>query len=226
MSEFANISMNVNPSCAWVYADVQKIDDGEGTSSCEATNQISFCYTAYKACKRSEITREWIKTEFENHMISSNELVKMEDALEGISNYSLHSGLKVADLIATTPVDTIESWAMDNMPKMLRMVGDLANRVKALSIKESRYDLDEYGTASWTDFKNACESATPTCSDEMIEGDWCDTFLRCDANKIADGARDLSCLSAACLFDGGDCTVKSAHFGVKSCLIVPARINK
>ena len=68
MSEFANLSMTVNPSCAWLYADVQKYADydDDTVSSCEKTKQISFCYTTMKACDRSERTRAWIKKEFEN----------------------------------------------------------------------------------------------------------------------------------------------------------------
>ena len=212
MSEFANLSMTVNPSCAWLYADVQKYADydDDTVSSCEETKQISFCYTTMKACDRSERTRAWIKKEFENFIIASTELVHLT-TLEQISNSTLVSGFTVAELIASTPIDSIESWAMDNMPKQLRMMGDLANRVKALSIKESRFDLSEYGTTSWTDFESACEAATPTCSEEMIEQDLCDTSLRCDADNVADGICNRACLSAACFFDGGDCNYKILH---------------
>lgn len=212
MSEFANLSMTVNPSCAWLYADVQKYADydDDTVSSCEKTKQISFCYTTMKACDRSERTRAWIKKEFENFIIASTELVHLT-TLEQISNSTLVSGFTVAELIASTPIDSIESWAMDNMPKQLRMMGDLANRVKALSIKESRFDLSVYGTTSWTDFESACEAATPTCSEEMIEQDLCDTSLRCNADNVADGICNRACLSAACFFDGGDCNYKILH---------------
>jgi hypothetical protein len=212
MTEFANISMTVNPSCAWLVADVLNLVDydDDTKSSCEETGQISFCYTTLKACERSQITRAWIKKEFDSFIISSTELVKL-DALEQIANSTLDSGFTVAELIATTPIDTIESWAMDNMPKLLRLTGDLANRVKALSIKESRYDRDVHGTNSWSDFETACEAATPTCSDEMIEENICDTSLRCDADNIADGVCNRACLSPACFFDGGDCNYKNLH---------------
>jgi len=137
-----------------------------------------------------------------------------EDALVYSTNSSLMGNFKVGELISASPKKTVQAWASANMPRVMKLVGDLAVRVKAHSRKINNDAV----------FDNACRAARPiVCTGDSDDYDYAydyslrnggdvalnctraDTAPTCDLSKVANGVCDRACLSPECLFDGGDC---------------------
>jgi uncharacterized short protein YbdD (DUF466 family) len=210
LSQFAVPNVTVNRACAWVEADLL----GAGNqSSCRALRLTGYCNSVRDACRQSQSTIDWIMEEFNNSVVSSATLIQ-EAPLNYTAQASFSGDFKIGELIAAGPKRTVSAWASANMPRMMKMIGDIAIRAKALTKKVD----DPTGSGP---FNSACVLAKPIICLGDSDYDY-DSALRnggrvpinctdapvtpsCDITKVADGTCDPECLSPECLFDGGDC---------------------
>ena len=202
MDTFANMTLNVNSACAWVAADLVRMNDNDASTVSACANKEGmrqYCLTVHDACERANITLEWAVNEFKSTVVSSTTM-QSRDAMVVLVNQTIESKIKVAELISASPLRTVEAWASDNVPKVIRMAGDLANRVKALSVKARRgptstpagvFALNpNMKVDNWEEFSAACAAATSNA---------------CDPEFVGDGRCDEECLVDRCFHDGGDC---------------------
>ena len=208
--DFAVPVVKINEACNWVEADLAN----KTLSSCRSLNLGGYCVTVRDACKKSAETIEWILGEFNNSVVSSTSLMH-EASLKFSTNASLMSDFKVGELISASPKQTVKAWAAANMPRIVRLLGDVAIRGKAQTQK-MRYLVDNTDDT----FAQSCAAARPivcrgssTDDDDyaLKEGDLplnCtrnDTAPSCTIDKVANGVCNPACMSPECLFDGGDC---------------------
>ena len=202
MDTFATLTLTVNPACAWVQADLARIDDDNDStvSACETKEAMThYCRTVNSACKRANTTLEWALNEFNSYVVPSVTL-NNRATLSVLVNQTVESNIRLAEIISAAPMETVEAWASDNMPKMVRMTGDLANRVKVLSVRSRRnssstpagvFSLNpNMKVDDWDEFSAACKAATSNA---------------CDPEFVGDGRCDEACLVDRCFHDGGDC---------------------
>ena len=213
--DFAVPTVEINRACEWVKADL-----AANVSSCRGLRLTGYCVTVRDACLQSESTIDWIFTEFNNSVVSSTSLMQ-EVSLNTSTQASFTGNFKVGELISSAPKKTISAWASANMPRLLKLTGDLAIRVKAQT-KKVRTLLDNTDD----DFWDQCAAARPVVCRGEKTGDLDDYFdyaIRnggavpvhctrddeapsCDIYKVADGECHPECMSPECLFDGGDCS--------------------
>ena len=215
LGSFVEVEVEVNEACDWVREDLERAedDDEETISACEKKNAMfTYCEEVNAACITANHSLEWALNEFEDYQIASPELIKSRLLLSMATDH-FESSLRLGKVINEAPLKLIMMWATANMPKLLRMNGDLANRVKALSVRSRRDFVNGDGSfrvnpdsqaPSWTEFVESCESAI---SEKCAKDDTCDHSAtdRCDAERVGDGNCDEACLSAPCFYDGGDC---------------------
>ena len=215
LQAFAVPTVEVNRACEWVKADL-----AADISSCRALRLTGYCVTVRDACLQSDATIDWIINEFNSSVVSSISLVQ-ETSLNISAQASFTGNFKIGELIASAPKKTISAWASANMPRLLKLNGDLAIRVKAQT-KKVRFMLD----ATDDDFWQTCAAARPViCKGRFGEDyeDYEDYAIKnggavpvnctrddaapsCDIYKVADGECHKECMSPECLFDGGDCS--------------------
>ena len=122
-----------------------------------------------KACIQSETILAWVKKELKDKVIFSAQLMAEKSLMDTLDN--TFDGLyQIASVMSTSSLDTIESWAASNMPKVHKMLSGLIGRVRALT-KKQLHDLHDDSinsgdnnvppSAEWTAFKTACEAAQP-----------------------------------------------------------------
>ena len=210
--EFATPTVDFNAACAWVKTDLEA-----DISTCRALDLSGYCASVRDACEQSDSFISWIMDEFNNSVVSSPVLIH-DRALEYGTTASFDSNFKIGELVAAAPKVSVRAWAAANMPRIMRVIGDVTTRVKAQAKKVNYlYDEDDNG------FARACASSTPMIcrgsSDYDYDYDYAlrnggdvpvnctraDTAPSCDITKVADGTCDPGCMSPECLFDGGDC---------------------
>ena len=156
-NRFAVPNVTVNGACTWVKADL-----ASNISSCRNLQLTGYCNAVRDACLQSQSTIDWIVEEFNNSAVSSAALIQ-ETPLNTSTHASFLGDFKIGELIATGPKKTVSAWASANMPKMMKMLGDLIIRAKVLTKK-----VNEGNTASGTGpFNTACKLAVPV----ICEGD-------------------------------------------------------
>ena len=212
--EFAVPTVTINTACDWVKADL-----AAETSSCRNLRLVGYCVTVRDACLQSETTIDWIMNEFNNGVVSSTSLLQ-EVSLNTSTQASFAGNFKVGELISSAPKKTISAWASANMPRLLKMTGDLAIRAKAQT-KKVRTLIDNTDDDFWV----KCAAARPIVCRGDKSGDDYDYFdyaikdggalpvdctrddqaPSCEISKVADGECHSECMSPECLFDGGDC---------------------
>lgn len=213
IKDFAVPTVAVNRACEWVKADL-----AAKTSSCRVLGRAGYCVTVRDACLQSEATINWILEDFNNSVVSSTSLI--QEAPLNISTQASYMGnFRVGELMASGPKLTISAWASANMPRIMKMNGDIAIRVKALTKKQE--------LTSDSDFWQKCAAAKPIICygnstpgfdyydyDYTLTGGGKEPFMNCirddDAvpcsyHKVANGYCNKECMSDECLFDGGDC---------------------
>ena len=129
LQAFAVPTVEVNRACEWVKADL-----AADISSCRALRLTGYCVTVRDACLQSDATIDWIINEFNSSVVSSISLVQ-ETSLNISAQASFTGNFKIGELIASAPKKTISAWASANMPRLLKLNGDLAIRVKAQTKK-------------------------------------------------------------------------------------------
>jgi len=149
--DFAVPVVKINEACNWVEADLAN----KTLSSCRSLNLGGYCVTVRDACKKSAETIEWILGEFNNSVVSSTSLLH-EASLKFSTNASLMSDFKVGELISASPKQTVKAWAAANMPRIVRLLGDVALRGKAQTQK-MRYLVDNNDDT----FAQSCAAARP-----------------------------------------------------------------
>ena len=208
--EFATPTVDFNAACAWVKTDLEA-----DISTCRALDLSGYCASVRDACEQSDSFISWIMDEFNNSVVSSPVLIH-DRALEYGTTASFDSNFKIGELVAAAPKVSVRAWAAANMPRIMRVIGDVTTRVKAQAKKVNYlYDEDDNG------FARACASSTPMIcrgssdddddyalrngGDVPVNCTRADTAPSCDITKVADGTCDPGCMSPECLFDGGDC---------------------
>ena len=208
--EFATPTVDINAACAWVKTDLEA-----EISSCRALDLSGYCASVRDACEQSDSFISWIMDEFNNSVVSSPVLIH-DRALEYSTTASFDSNFKIGELVAAAPKVSVRAWAAANMPRIMRVIGDVTTRVKAQAKKVNYlYDNTDDG------FARACASSTPIIcrGSSDFDDDYAlqnggavpvnctraDTTPSCDITKVADGTCDPECMSPECLFDGGDC---------------------
>ena len=207
--EFATPTVDINAACAWVKTDLEA-----EISSCRALDLSGYCASVRDACEQSDSFISWIMDEFNNSVVSSPVLIH-DRALEYSTTASFDSNFKIGELVAAAPKVSVRAWAAANMPRIMRVIGDVTTRVKAQA-KKVNYLYDDTDDG----FARACASSTPIiCRGSSDFDDYAlqnggavpvnctraDTTPSCDITKVADGTCDPECMSPECLFDGGDC---------------------
>ena len=209
--EFATPTVDFNAACAWVKTDLEA-----DISTCRALDLSGYCASVRDACEQSDSFISWIMDEFNNSVVSSPVLIH-DRALEYGTTASFDSNFKIGELVAAAPKMSVRAWAAANMPRIMRVIGDVTTRVKAQAKKVNYlYDEDDNG------FARACAASTPMIcrgssaselddyalrngGDVPVNCTRADTAPSCDITKVADGTCDPGCMSPECLFDGGDC---------------------
>lgn len=208
--EFATPTVDINAACEWVKADLQA-----DISTCRELDLSGYCASVRDACEQSDSFISWIMDEFNNSIVSSPVLIH-DKALAYSTTASFESNFKIGELVAAAPKVTVRAWAAANMPRIMRVIGDVTTRVKAQAKKVNYlYDNDD------DEFARTCASSTPIiCRGSSSNDDdyalrnggaapvnctRADTTPSCDITKVADGTCDPECMSPECLFDGGDC---------------------
>ena len=208
--EFATPTVDINAACEWVKADLQA-----DISTCRELDLSGYCASVRDACEQSDSFISWIMDEFNNSIVSSPVLIH-DKALAYSTTASFESNFKIGELVAAAPKVTVKAWAAANMPRIMRVIGDVTTRVKAQAKKVNYlYDNDD------DEFARTCASSTPIiCRGSSSNDDdyalrnggaapvnctRADTTPSCDITKVADGTCDPECMSPECLFDGGDC---------------------
>ena len=177
LSRFAKVNITVTPTCEWVKADLKEGPNGIN-GACAKLGKSDLCKLVNAACAQAAISRLWIESEFNNTIIATPELIKPV-ALNTTANKTLESGIQIGKIIAAGPQKTVDRWASANMPKVLEVIGGLADRVRVLSLKQNRDDNElEASTAAgsathpdgttctfgtdcrWDDFFTDCQSAS------------------------------------------------------------------
>ena len=216
--DFATPTVDVNAACGWVKADLQA-----NVSSCRSLKLTGYCTSVRDACEQSDAFVTWIRDEFNNSVVSSTSLLQ-EKALSYSTTASFESNFKIGELVAGAPKTTVKAWAAANMPRIMRVLGDLATRVKAQTKKNNYAD-----NPAGDEFAERCAASTPIiCNgsfDEVNQTDYdyalnndgnvpvnctrADTTPSCNITMLADGSCNPECMSPECLFDGGDCATNS-----------------
>lgn len=216
--DFATPTVDVNAACGWVKADLQA-----NVSSCRSLKLTGYCTSVRDACEQSDAFVTWIRDEFNNSVVSSTSLLQ-EKALSYSTTASFESNFKIGELVAGAPKTTVKAWAAANMPRIMRVLGDLATRVKAQTKKNNYAD-----NPAGDEFAERCAASTPIiCNgsfDEVNQTDYdyalnndgnvpvnctrADTAPSCNITMLADGSCNPECMSPECLFDGGDCATNS-----------------
>jgi len=216
--DFATPTVDVNAACGWVKADLQA-----NVSSCRSLKLTGYCTSVRDACEQSDAFVTWIRDEFNNSDVSSTSLLQ-EKALSYSTTASFESNFKIGELVAGAPKTTVKAWAAANMPRIMRVLGDLATRVKAQTKKNNYAD-----NPAGDEFAERCAASTPIiCNgsfDEVNQTDYdyalnndgnvpvnctrADTTPSCNITMLADGSCNPECMSPECLFDGGDCATNS-----------------
>ena len=164
--------------------------------------------TVRDACLQSDATIDWIINEFNSSVVSSISLVQ-ETSLNISAQASFTGNFKIGELIASAPKKTISAWASANMPRLLKLNGDLAIRVKAHT-KKVRFMLDTTDDVFW----QTCAAARPVICKGGMEDfeDYEDYAIKnggavpvnctrddaapsCDIYKVADGECHKECMS-------------------------------
>ena len=141
---------HVTPTCEWVKADLKQGPNGGTNGACAKLGKSDLCKLVNAACAQAAITRLWIEGEFNNTIIATPELIKPV-ALTTTANKTLESGIQIGKIIAAGPQKTIDRWASANMPKVLEVIGGLTDRVRVLSLKQNRDDVEHEATTSKVD---------------------------------------------------------------------------
>jgi hypothetical protein len=127
-------------ACDWVVQDLKKLDIldefGQTTSSC-GDQFLAPCRFVANACRRANTTINWVKDGFKDSVFTSTEILEEDKVRERLEAH-LKANLQVARLISTSPQETVEAWAAQNMPKIVDMTGDIAKRVKLLTALQNQ----------------------------------------------------------------------------------------
>ena len=205
-NQFSVATFEVNRACDWVEADLVA-----EVSSCRSLRLVGYCASVRDACRQSRSTLDWVMNEFNKSVVSSTTLIQ-EASLAENTEASFMSNFKIGQLIASSPKFTVRAWAAANMPRIMKMTGDLALRVQALT---KQHNADP----SWlSDCDNAhpivCTGSDPDDDDYALfnGGDvpvncTLDTSVTCGSasTSVANGVCEPQCMSPECFFDGGDC---------------------
>ena len=158
-SDFSTPVVEVVSACDWVIQDLAKVDIldqyGQTTSGC-GDQFLQPCKFVADACTRSNRTINWIKAGFNDHVFTSTELLEEEQVRSRLEGH-LEANLQIGELISTGPQETVEAWAAQNMPKIVDMAGDVAKRVKLLSMLHNQAhtrigELQAFAAAIGTEF--------------------------------------------------------------------------
>ena len=90
------------------------------------------CKFVHDACQRANGTLGWVRKGYEEHIFTSTELLE-EAAVRARLEAYLDANLEIGSLITKSPQAVLEAWAQMNMPKLVDMTGDTAQRVKLLT---------------------------------------------------------------------------------------------
>ena len=204
-----------------------KADLQANVSSCRSLKLTGYCTSVRDACKQSDAFISWIRDEFNNSVVSSASLLQ-EKALSYSTTASFESNFKIGELVAEAPKTTVKAWASSNMPRIMRILGDLTTRGKAQTQKVN-YMMNHRADNNFT---QRCAGSKPIICKGSYEKDTdhtdtdydyalqnggnvpvnctrADTTPSCDIMKLADGSCNPECMSPECFFDGGDCATNS-----------------
>lgn len=133
--DFSTPVVDVVSACDWVKQDLAKqgVTDefGGATSGC-GTEFLVPCTFVHDACQRANGTLGWVRKGYEEHIFTSTELLE-EAAVRARLEAYLDANLEIGSLITKSPQAVLEAWAQMNMPKLVDMTGDTAQRVKLLT---------------------------------------------------------------------------------------------
>ena len=176
MGEYTTTNLEMSSSCDWFKKDMEVYESDPTKSSCKIWEQVGYCSTVQKACIQSETILAWVKKELKDKVIFSTQLMA-EKSLMGTLDNTFDGLYRIASVMSTSSLDTIESWAASNMPKVHKMLSGLIGRVRALTKKQlhdlhddiNSGDIVDYAdgvafvnpSVKWTEFKTACEAAQP-----------------------------------------------------------------
>ena len=227
LSRFATVNITVTPTCEWVKEDLKQGANGGTNGACAKLGKSDMCKLVNAACSQAAITRLWIESEFNNTIIATPELIRPR-SLNITANKTLESSIQIGKIIAAGPQKTIDRWASANMPKVLEVIGGLTDRIRVLSLKQNRDDLDHEDDLLDPFNNNAGDplhdhlAANPshtldsrcTLGSGSSECRW-DYFVNqclaassgaCNPYKVGDGVCDEGCMKyAECYRDAGDC---------------------
>ena len=226
LSRFATVNITVTPTCEWVKEDLKQGANGGTNGACAKLGKSDMCKLVNAACSQAAITRLWIEGEFNNTIIATPELIKPR-ALNITANKTLESSIQIGKIIAAGPQKTIDRWASANMPKVLEVIGGLTDRIRVLSLKQNRDDLDHEdnlvnnGIAGDplydlldADSSQTLRTSRCTLGSGFDECRW-KYFVNqclaassgaCNPYKVGDGVCDEGCMKyAECYRDAGDC---------------------
>ena len=225
LSRFATVNITVTPTCEWVKEDLKQGANGGTNGACAKLGKSDMCKLVNAACSQAAITRLWIEGEFNNTIIATPELIKPR-ALNITANKTLESSIQIGKIIAAGPQKTIDRWASANMPKVLEVIGGLTDRIRVLSLKQNRDDLDhELDLINSNDFTDPLYnllsgSHSSRMSSQCTLGSGSDecrweyfvnqclaaSSSACNPYKVGDGVCDEGCMKyAECYRDAGDC---------------------
>ena len=226
LSRFATVNITVTPTCEWVKEDLKQGANGGTNGACAKLGKSDMCKLVNAACSQAAITRLWIEGEFNNTIIATPELIRPR-SLNITANKTLESSIQIGKIIAAGPQKTIDRWASANMPKVLEVIGGLTDRIRVLSLKQNRDDLDHEdnlvnnGIAGDplydlldADSSQTLRTSRCTLGSGFDECRW-KYFVNqclaassgaCNPYKVGDGVCDEGCMKyAECYRDAGDC---------------------
>ena len=207
--DFLNASFELHQSCDWVVKDLLKPQHPGGgwnednipgfinalranVSACRSTelspSRMHTCLALRDGCNKGSSSLSRVLEQLEATLLPTTTLLE-EDTLGAIVSTLLNSTVESVLQSSRQSTDTVLSWASHSMPRLYAYLRIHRYRIQALSYKSGN------DAVLVADVNAKCTG--------RIYGDG--TLTPCVKTKIGDGTCDRDCMTAGCLYDGGDC---------------------